>query len=98
VFALPLIRRLGGEPAAAAFKPRRSLMAHLTAPLPSLAGREDYVRVALETRLDGTVFARPVLGGSGDIVGFVRADGLVRIAAAASTVAAGEVVRVQLLI
>ena len=97
VFALPLIRRLGGEPVAAAFAPRRSLMAHLTAPLTALAGREDYVRVALETRLDGAIFAHQVAGGSGDIVGFVRADGLVRIAADVSVVAAGEVVRVQLL-
>ncbi len=39
------------------------------------------MRVALTTRPDGTLHAHPVAGGSGDIVGFVRADGLVRIAA-----------------
>jgi molybdopterin molybdotransferase len=97
VFALPLIRRLGGEPPAAAFAPRRSLLAHLAAPLTSLAGREDYVRVALDTRSDGTVHAHPVAGGSGDIVGFVRADGLVHVAANDVTLAAGALVSVDLL-
>jgi molybdopterin molybdotransferase len=96
VFALPLIRRLGGEPTAAAFAPRRSLSARMTTAVGSLAGREDYVRVALEDSPDG-VLARPVAGGSGDIVGFVRADGLVRIPADAKELAAGSIVRVDLL-
>ena len=39
------------------------------------------MRVALEPDGDGVPLARPVAGGSGDIVSFVRADGLVRIAA-----------------
>jgi molybdopterin molybdotransferase len=97
VFALPLIRRLGGEPATAAFAPRRSLTARLTASLTSLAGREDYVRVALETRPDGSALAQPVAGGSGGIVGFVRADGLIQIPADVTALAAGDLVRVDLL-
>ncbi len=96
VFALPLIRLLGGEPAAAAFTPKRSVTARLAAPVASLAGREDYVRVALADGPDGLV-AHPVAGGSGDIVGFVRADGLVRIPAATRELAGGASVRVALL-
>jgi molybdopterin molybdotransferase len=97
IFAVPLIRLLGGEPARAAFTPRRSLMAELTARVTSLAGREDFVRVRLATRPDGSVQARPVSGGSGDIVGFIRADGLVRVAAEVTELAAGARVCVDLL-
>ncbi len=97
VFALPLIRRLGGETVEAAFVAERSVRATLGAALPSLPGREDYVRVALASKPDGSVVATPVLGGSGDIVGFVRADGLVRIPTDVAALAAGEAVTVGLL-
>jgi molybdopterin molybdotransferase len=97
VFALPLLRLLAGEPPAAAFAPRRSVGAVLAAPLPSLVGREDYVRVALTTDGDGTVHAHPVAGGSGDIVGFIRADGLVRVPAESDGLAAAERVHVDLI-
>ena len=69
----------------------------MRAAVPSLAGREDWVRVALVDDGSGTTVAAPVPGGSGDIVGFVRADGLVRIPAEAAALAAGETVRVALL-
>jgi molybdopterin molybdotransferase len=97
VFALPLLRLLGGESADAAFAPRRAVAAELAAPLSSLVGREDYVRIALTTRPDGTLLAHPVAGGSGDIVGFVRADGLVRIAAEDVELPAGSPVVVDLI-
>jgi molybdopterin molybdotransferase len=97
VFALPLLRLLGGEPPAAAFAARRSVVATLDTPLASLVGREDWVRVALTTDDAGAVHAEPVAGGSGDIVGFVRADGLVRIPAEAEGLAAGAQVRVDLI-
>lgn len=97
VFALPLLRLLGGEPVRAAFTPRRALLAELAAPVASLVGREDWVRVALETRADGTVVATPVAGGSGDIVGFVRADGLVRIPPQDADLPAGSRVAVALI-
>ncbi len=96
VFALPLLRLLGGEPAAAAFAPQRSITADLGVAVGSLAGREDWVRVALEARPAGVV-AHPVAGGSGDIVGFVRADGLVQIPADAASLAAGARVVVALI-
>ncbi len=95
VFAVPLIRRLAGEPDAVAFAPRRSVAAVLTAPIASAAGREDYVRVALEPKEDGTALAHPVAGGSGDIVSFVRADGLVHVAAEITELPAGARVRVD---
>jgi len=46
--------------------------------IPSVPGREDYVRVRLEER-DGTFWAHPIFGKSGAISNLVRADGLIRI-------------------
>jgi molybdopterin molybdotransferase len=96
-FALPLIRSIGGEPAHVAFAPRLRATARLGTDIGSQAGREDWVRVALEEGADGDPVARPVPGGSGDIVSFVRADGLVRVDAETEAVPAGTVVRVELL-
>lgn len=97
VFALPLLRLLGGEPAAAAFAPRRAAVAELAAPIGSLVGREDWIRVTVEADDAGNLRASPVAGGSGDIVGFVRADGLVRVAAELDGIPAGSRVLVDLL-
>lgn len=97
VFALPVLRLLGGEPAAAAFAPRHSVVATLAEQVGSLAGREDWVRVALDADANGDLRARPVAGGSGDIVGFVRADGLVRVPAAAPELPAGARVVVAMI-
>ncbi len=97
VFALPLLRLLGGEPATAAFAPRRAAVAELGAPIGSLVGREDWVRVAIEADAEGNLQASPVAGGSGDIVGFVRADGLVRVAPELDGLPAGSRVLVDLL-
>jgi len=46
--------------------------------IPSVAGREDYVRVTLEEK-DGILWAYPVFGKSGAISHLVNADGLIRI-------------------
>lgn len=46
--------------------------------IPSVAGREDYVRVKLEER-NGVVWAYPVFGKSGAISHLVNADGLIKI-------------------
>jgi molybdopterin molybdotransferase len=46
--------------------------------IPSVAGREDYVRVKLENR-NGTLWAHPVFGKSGSISNLVNADGLMKI-------------------
>lgn len=46
--------------------------------IPSVAGREDYVRVKLEEK-DGILWAHPVFGKSGAILHLAHADGLIRI-------------------
>ncbi len=46
--------------------------------IPSIAGREDYVRVKLEEK-DGILWAHPIFGKSGTIFHLVQADGLMKI-------------------
>ena len=46
--------------------------------IPSVAGREDYVRVKLEEK-EGELWAYPVFGKSGALSHLVHADGLIRI-------------------
>ncbi|MBM4338026.1 MAG: molybdopterin molybdotransferase MoeA [Deltaproteobacteria bacterium] len=46
--------------------------------IPSVAGREDYVRVTLEEK-DGILWAYPIFGKSGAIAHLTHADGLLRI-------------------
>jgi molybdopterin molybdotransferase len=46
--------------------------------IPSVPGREDYVRVKIEER-DGTLWAHPIFGKSGAISHLVHANGLIRI-------------------
>ena len=46
--------------------------------IPSVAGREDYVRVKLEEK-DRTLWAYPIFGKSGAIAHLAHADGLLRI-------------------
>ena len=46
--------------------------------IPSVPGREDYVRVRLEER-EGTLWAHPIFGKSGAISNLVNANGLIRI-------------------
>lgn len=97
VFALPLLRLLAGEPSEVAFAPRRAVAAELATRVGSLVGREDWVRVAIAADAEGNFRASPVAGGSGDIVGFVRADGLVRVAPELDELPAGSRVLVDLL-
>jgi molybdopterin molybdotransferase len=70
-FVRPLLYRLGGEPGADPWPCRRR--ARLARSVPSLPGREDYVRV----RLTGDR-AEPLAGGS-SLASLVRADGLLVI-------------------
>ena len=46
--------------------------------IPSVPGREDYVRVKLEEK-DGMLWAHPIFGKSGAISNLVHANGLIRI-------------------
>ena len=78
LFATPLIRALEGERVPGAPLPRRSVRAVLDTNVPSQTGREDYVRVTLESRGD-VLFASPLPSKSGAIFTLVKADGMVRI-------------------
>lgn len=97
LFAVPLLRRLSGEPSAQAFTPRRQRTARLASTVQSQAGREDWIRVALEETPRGDPIAHPVSGGSGEIFSFVRADGMVCVPAKATGLAARTPVQVRLL-
>lgn len=75
LFGAPLVRLVGGEPAATAFAPLRTTRARLAQNVASAPGREDYVRVLLEQR-DGTFLARPLPGKSGAVFSLVQANGM----------------------
>ncbi|WP_419786997.1 gephyrin-like molybdotransferase Glp [Pseudodesulfovibrio sp.] len=81
VLVLPLVRHLQGDPAA--FDPSRRPMrrAELARNVASKPGREDYVRIRLETREGMIPLAHPELGKSGLLRTMIRADGLATIPA-----------------
>ncbi len=76
--------------------PKPSVPARLTINLASQAGREDWVPVRLAPATDGYQ-ADPIFGKSNLIFSLARADGLIRIPADATGLAAGEVVSVVIL-
>jgi len=78
LFAVPLIRALSGEDAAAASAPKRTARAILRTNIASPSGREDYVRVSLQ-RDGGQLYASPLPNKSGAIFTLVKADGMVKI-------------------
>lgn len=96
LFGGPLLRLLEGEPAESAFAHDRRTRAVLARNIASEPGREDYVRVTLESGPDGQRIARPLPGKSGAIFSLVRADGMVRIPLEAEGLEAGEEVEVLL--
>lgn len=95
LFGAPLIRLVGGEPAAAAFAPLRTTRAMLAQNIASAPGREDYVRVTLESG-NGALLAQPLPGKSGAIFSLVKADGMVCIPHNEEGKEAGEEVEVIL--
>jgi molybdopterin molybdotransferase len=78
LFAVPMIRRLGGETLDALGRFARTVKAKLKTNIASPIGREDYVRVTLEGAPDDLV-ATPLPSKSGAIFTLVKADGMVRI-------------------
>jgi molybdopterin molybdotransferase len=92
LFVAPTLARLSGIQGG---EPRRALRARLARNVASVAGREDYLQVRLETR-DGELWADPVFGKSGLIYTLVRSDGMVRIGLDSGGVSAGELVDVVL--
>jgi molybdopterin molybdotransferase len=76
-FGKPIIRMLSGLSREDIWH-RVKVKAKASRNIPSVAGREDYVRVRLEEK-DGTLWASPVFGKSGAIHHLVQANGLIRI-------------------
>ncbi|MBD5607060.1 MAG: molybdopterin molybdenumtransferase MoeA, partial [Candidatus Eremiobacteraeota bacterium] len=89
----PLVRRLGGEAAAAA-DVENAIEAVLSAPVRSRPGREDYVPCTLDRDADGSVIATPLFGKSNLIFTLVRAHGTIVVPLDRSGFAAGATVRV----
>ena len=88
-FVLPLLWRLGGEVGREVWPVRRR--ARLTRRVPSVAGREDYIRV----RLIGDR-AEPILGSSAALSSLLRANGLIVVPAGVEGIAEGAEVEVCL--
>ncbi|MGE5508803.1 MAG: gephyrin-like molybdotransferase Glp [Chitinophagales bacterium] len=87
----PVLAHLAGEAEAGL---RRRVAARLAVNLASASGREEYVRVKLVER-QGELWAEPVLGPSGFLSPFVASDGYVIIPLAATGLAAGAPVEVE---
>jgi molybdopterin molybdotransferase len=73
----------------------RKVEAALATSIPSVQGREEYVRVRLEYK-GGLRYAHPVFGRSSMLSTMVRSDGLVRVPIHAEGIAGGETVEVIL--
>jgi molybdopterin molybdotransferase len=89
-FVRPLLFRLGGEAARDPWPCRRR--ARLARPVPSVKGREDYIRVRLDER---RAHAEPLAGG-GALATLMRADGLLLIPADSEGVGEGAEVEIFL--
>jgi molybdopterin molybdotransferase len=96
LFARPLIRRLGGEAQETLGRFYQSVRAVLQTNIASQIGREDYVRVRLETQDGSSYKATPLPNKSGAIFTLVKADGMVRIDLNQDGLEAGEEVEVIL--
>ncbi|OWZ84754.1 gephyrin-like molybdotransferase Glp [Natranaerobius trueperi] len=91
LFVRPAIRRLLGlKP----YDESEQVSARITRNLSSKGGREDYIRVSLTRKNDGTLEAEPILGESGLIFTLVEADGIIRIPQNTEGITAGESVQV----
>lgn len=95
LFAVPLLRSLGGETVNAAQRFRAHCHAILKTNIASQSGREDYVRVSIE-RYQGEFYATPLPNKSGAIFTLVKADGMIRIDLNQEGIEAGEKVDVML--
>ncbi len=79
VFGMPLLRHLTGDRHAFDHERRHLVKAELAQNLASRQGREEYVRVRMEKRLDELPLAWPRLGKSGLLKTLIEAHGLVCI-------------------
>lgn len=76
--------------------PRMKITAKASRNIPSVSGREDYIRVKLEEKED-TLWAHPIFGKSGAISNLVKADGLIKIGINEEGLEEGEEAEVILL-
>jgi len=95
LFAVPLLRRLVGEHVEAAISTRKTIRAILKVNIASQPGREDYVRVSLQSE-EGRLYAVPLPSKSGAIFTLVKADGMIRIDLNQEGIEKGEEVEVML--
>jgi molybdopterin molybdotransferase len=94
VFLVPFLRYLQGEALVQGLAGRK-VDAVLSTSIPSVQGREEYVRVRLVER-EGILHAEPVFGRSSMLSTMTRSDGLVRVPLHAEGLAGGEKVEVVL--
>jgi molybdopterin molybdotransferase len=97
LFGSTLVRVLEGEPLARILLTRPATRARLARAVSSTPGREDYVRVRLESGEDGRAMAIPLPGKSVAISTIARADGLVRVPLSSTGLAAGTDVEILLI-
>jgi len=95
LFGKAILKILSGWPKEDALR-QRKLKAKAARNIPSVPGRQDYVRVKLEEK-EGTVWAHPIFGKSGAISHLVSADGLLRIGMDEEGLEQGEEAEVILL-
>ncbi len=95
LFAVPLLRILGGEEPESALRSRNVVRATVTGDLRAAPDRDTYARVALEPRGGGWA-AVPLKGGSSAIFSLARADGMVRVPKGSKGIAAGCEVEVAI--
>jgi len=94
-FGKPLLKILSGLSREVAWH-KIKVKAKASRNIPSVPGREDYVRVKLEEK-EGTLWAHPIFGKSGAISNLVRANGLIRIGIDEEGLEEGEEAEVILL-
>jgi molybdopterin molybdotransferase len=94
-FGKPILNFLSGL-SKELISPQIKIRAKASRNIPSVPGREDYVRIKLEER-EGTLWAHPVFGKSGAISHLVLANGLIRIGMNEEGLEEGEEAEVFLL-
>jgi molybdopterin molybdotransferase len=90
-----VLRHISGAKAGFSSGLSKTVYARLAKRLSSEAGREEHVRVALK-RVDGELWAEPILGKSGLITTLVKADGTVKVPLGEAGMEKGKTVEVRL--
>lgn len=93
IFIKPILEQLSGLSRKSPFE--KIVTARLSKSVPSIAGREDHIRVNLEKK-DGEIIAHPIFGKSGLISLLVKADGRAVIPSNMTGLNAGDEIVVTL--